>query len=840
MKFSHAIFMMVFMYHLSIGYYTAYGVYKSYSEYFCTQRRADSPDYVQLFQGDIIDFSKISKNVIVNEAIIATSTGLYGLKNIGENFDNSTYKYTDNGFYGELNFNYKVKESYFNLNCSIVESFKSNKVLDSNSEYIVDNIQIHYADFDGYLREKKFNKGLVIMVSNYDTLKSFSCTLRKSPETCQLSIESKNKFYITYLIIMVIIILITIMSFFGIESFKVLRVIKIINDKFHFDPKDTLRFCNPITGNPLYLREFSTINLLTNNRYKKPANRSLKSFCDLYGKYTLLDDCVIVESGVERECIEASQDDIRVLSEYFFEITLDPSLCVISLDENHFLKTYEVIQKVCSGKGITKSLKKNNGFVLDVCEFEYKLIRKNYPKLNVELCKLLLEHNWRFFSGQYNMNALLNCLRKKTWFYDRPEDVKNSQWKWYTSDFNKIFEKYNYKSNCQVKWYPSVALKSLDNVDWGNFEIIKMTKTVCKTLEKRFLRKSRRAFVDELNDPTIKINIDDVLQPILSRDVSYSRIEKSVNHELGNDYANALKNYKDICDDLTKHKEKLKYRGWGGKKEEFKDMAEEIKNKVFKYKEVVVNEKKFLENPIYASSQREVKNRFGKVRIIKQKPEMPPMHEEILSNRNSIPEVLINRTVDIAYLINVYKLVDKYEKSLENKEKIKDCEINVQDVVNKYVFDNKMYNRKNRNKNKNNNGNKDRNRNDKNSGKDLTKTKIKREVIFMPKSFITDNFSNCLKALDNKNSGLNIGMKVRQKTLIKLNVIMNKEMFKILEIKNKEFTPELGPVFNETYSKLRNRLNGILAKSKKWNSNIENWDELLIDIDEIINLINLL
>lgn len=474
----HLTLVVFFLYSFSIGFYTFYGVYKSYNEYFCKQKRQDLIDYRQTYHLDFVA-PEFGKGYMMN-----VGNMLYHMSPVhNETMDIMYYELG----VGSEDFRhiYLLDNKQFELSCKpdFILSRKENFLI-SGREVIFNNINIMgYRSHEGVLKITNLSNVKPIKlpydprnVNSLDEkykIHGIYCELTRSTENCNLLKSTSDKFYVVYLCSCFSLILLGIISSLNIKDYFLIRVAnKIVERLRDFDVFQTINFCNPVDGKPYYGKSGSTIFVLTVGPTNIEDSLGLDRFVDLDGSYTIIGDEVLCKYKNGDGClIRLDPAQIKNLSIYFKMATVNSSNCVMNDKENHFLKTKDVIAGLLLGKLITTKIKENDLYVLDVHEFELKLLTNSFTDLKKSHAKHLLEHNWRFFSKSYNMQALLNFLNRRTWSTNRPSSVKNCQWKKYTSDVAEIMHGYGFNYKCQVKTKPSATLIEVSDYDWQNFPI---------------------------------------------------------------------------------------------------------------------------------------------------------------------------------------------------------------------------------------------------------------------------------------------------------------------------------------------------------------------------------
>lgn len=467
-------FLFTQFYFLTLGLYTFYGVFKSGNEYFCFQNRPDNPDYRYTFKSQVVNITNMRSGTHI---ISGVNGGIYNLEYEGErvlkdNFGNKTFQsyhvYKPGGNFGnKIEYGYLKNGSWFDLSCEAINE------VDDYPPYFVDN---EYHNFYrgsfkmnelGYL-EESYRDTIVHIDNQTSVLKNLiKCDLSKSPFTCSTRVETTNNFFLFYLAITSFYFS---FCFLTLTTFKqkLFRRIAFSLMKF-FNKGYGLEFCNPITGEPIFVKKGEKIKVLTNSRGPLINNNFISSLKDLNGEYEMIrDKKILVKTKDYKGFFELDEVGVKLLESYFFEIRIDERCCVVDSSNCHYLQTLEVIRHVANGGGIGEVESCSDTYVLTIKEFEMNYLRGNFS-IPLKEAGVFLKHNWNFFSQSYNMDCLFNCLKSRAWSSDAPKGVKNSQWKLYTSDFKqiaKIVSNKNYKCQKVSKLTKSGedALKYWDDV----------------------------------------------------------------------------------------------------------------------------------------------------------------------------------------------------------------------------------------------------------------------------------------------------------------------------------------------------------------------------------------
>lgn len=479
----HSAFLLIVLIQISMGFVTLYGVSKSFIEYFCVQKRGDDPDYVNVNSWRSVNITSgnylknSNKGVDYSLLSVDGELRMYKRKVTDEEIpykkdDVTLAAYREYVLLDEYSEKYTLNKSYFSIRCYPQKWIPVN-VRDNNvTGFYKMNYDWKQMMFNeqGYTYEVTPFTYYKLGEGNH-TLSYVTCELKKSPETCSIKIETTNLFFVFYILSIVLSILSFCLVIWGFKDSLGLRIYHSISDYFS-EVSRLERFCNPITGRSHFIKSDETVVKLSNELQATVISGKLSFMEDLKGKYIVDERGVHLMGSFKEKYIEMNKSQRDEISFYFFLINSDPLKCVMNEEENHFLETASVIKSISEGKYLSFSRKREEGHVQKIHHFEYLLISK-YISEKKGVIKAMLEHNWLFFGEKYNIEALLSCIKGKMYSTDAPENVNNSQWKYYTSDFVRLTKDwgYNYKSQC--KWGPSKALKSVQLIDFNKVEVEK-------------------------------------------------------------------------------------------------------------------------------------------------------------------------------------------------------------------------------------------------------------------------------------------------------------------------------------------------------------------------------
>lgn len=437
-------FIIINFYFVTVGFYTFYGVVKSGNEYFCLQKRPDDPDYRSLVIGQVLNITKANGRL---NTLVAFNNKLHLLKyketkllkpvdgnsSVRSGFD--IYE-IDSELGTTFDLKYIVGTSWFSIRCGI-EKGEGNIQENFNETNLYSFVWKNYGVNElGYIDDEVTFTLMELNVENPLASSLFKCDIEKSPQTCQTKIETINLFFTLYMVIAGVYLTMSLLSLTNFKQKFFRRLMYYIND--NLSSKGSLDFCNPITGKPTYCTAGETVIKLTESSSNYQKVGFMSDLNDKQGQYRIISENEIaINCKTYNGVLRGDKSNIKTIGDYFCKVFLNNKMCAIDQSGTHFLKTIEVIQHLMGGGGLIEVEMNKNSFVLNVKEFEFKYLKRNFDIAPKEI-GVFLTHNWNFFSETYNLESLINCIRGKTWSRDAPKGVKNSQWKLYTSDFKQL------------------------------------------------------------------------------------------------------------------------------------------------------------------------------------------------------------------------------------------------------------------------------------------------------------------------------------------------------------------------------------------------------------------
>lgn len=298
------------------------------------------------------------------------------------------------------------------------------------------------------------------------------CKITKSPSTCSTKQETSDSFYRIYLYSISFMVILLLAGVLDYKSYLLLRCISKIQKGFRSLGK--INFCNPMHGDPVHLCRGALIYKVTVEEIDMGLIDQecclISQFTDLSGFYFITDGKVHVKIADQAGyTVNMEENKIKQLKRYFFDCTMNNDMCATNHEENHYLRTEDVINMLAMGMSLVKKEKLCNGYILSIDPLLIESLVTIF-QLKRSFASLLIKHNEMFFKG-YNVKALELCLSNKMQHYKRPDGVNNSQWKWYTSDFCRLAGENGFNYRSQVVWYPSKAMNDVKFLSPSEFEV---------------------------------------------------------------------------------------------------------------------------------------------------------------------------------------------------------------------------------------------------------------------------------------------------------------------------------------------------------------------------------
>lgn len=742
MRIKHLLFALLLHYTLSLGYYTGYGLYKSCNEYFCLQKRADVAEFISLQVSDIVNtgsFSKVNnltQGYIRSPYIITLGNKMYEYEITGSQLN--IFKDPINKWEKE----FKVDHTYVKVTCA-PSSIPYEGIVSSNDAvtfFIGGHLVAAEFNSDGhlYLTTASYLGRMLLPWNSGDLMKT-ECKEVRSQETCSLPQSHSDKFYLTYLTASAIYWFICILSTLNIRNYAFLRMINyfvcLIN---HLDIGNSLNFCNPISGKPIEIGPGVSINKIKKGSCSFPITRGLDSLKDLNGEYVILESKVLIKTKNKTELVQLDVAAASQLSHYFLQISLNHLLCVVDDNETHFLKTEEVIKSLSAGNHIHLTQKLKKSMVLEVNDFEFKVIKTCYPRLKDWCIKKLIEHNWRFYKGEYNIKALMLCLKRKTMSYDRPDRVGNSQWKRYSSDIKIMMKEFGFKHSCQSDYPPTKTLQDLNKEDISNIEIIKLKGVadfvvdVSETVSSSFdMEKKMEMMAGQLSE----------LANFRPVNLKNNAIQKN------DDYFEAVS---EVCEMIPQINEKINEKKKAVKNsEDLRSLCQYIKEHIFKVADYFQENLEDLSDSPMTVVHDKVWDK-GKLKQVRRDTPIMASRNFIICTQNLAKGMKIEYD-KILRLENKFQVLENLEKETEvikSRKTSHIVKINVSDYVKEIVGGKKSKNtlKKRRRKDIHNRRNKKKTTDDKIC--EIEKLRVEGNIV--KQRYLSNNFKQCLKVVETR------------------------------------------------------------------------------------------
>lgn len=587
--------MIISFYGYSIMYYTIYGIYKGYNEYYCLQKHPSFINRKEYFKPiTSLQFWPYVGNSDLGYLDLVNKNGKLVYRNFynGTNESFSELGDTINGMdthiklskpdtSGSLNnditlFKYQVEDNYFTIMC------EPSKEISNSSGFLDNDGWLIYLAGDTKLNESRLG---------------VSCMQLSKFSTCELQKSTKDYVFRLYLYLMIPIFCLFILMKVRVLGCYNLRlkndILEFVSNCCNF--KTT--FCNPMTGNYTNLEIGDAVNVFCsgcfnlNSLLESPKSSNLKDKTHAYWiKNRRLYKTNL--GNLITEEFDLAPLNCLAIKAYFFECNVNPKNCVVNNDFTHYLNTEYVITKLIEGSHMYKSISDKAGFIQDVELAEVEVLSKMFSYSKKVLIKLI-EHNKLFF-GELNILALTLLLRNKGSHVFRPSKINNSTWKWYGSDVANIMKtESNVRIFSQVKWRESKALLRIIEND----EIVISGKSIETNIElpKKMLDVTEvsKKIVSDIckGDVYMKNKIEDpIRKPYIKQ-----KVDEISNYNPNNDkLQNLIKTFSDFVKDDECIKDEFKInimncRSTTLAPENIKrirdSLCDHIKEKLFKLKE---------------------------------------------------------------------------------------------------------------------------------------------------------------------------------------------------------------------------------------------------------------
>lgn len=723
MKFKHLLLLLYTYYVLSLGYYTGYGLYKSQQEYFCTQKRPDHPNFIDVQYVDVVS----------NDMYPIESENNSRLVNFGGMFFNYYDKNDSsyNSFVSRVNDLWEkslhINGVYVEIKCNPTNIYETWDHFSENETYWVFEDQLVLKiDEVGHMRVHNSNYG-----NNYHIPKSINrppgkieCIESRAVETCSLPQEHSNKFFLAYLIFSSLYWFFSLLSIFDIKDYLLIRLANNLSSNLlRINLNGTLNFCNPVDGKPVKIAKGTKVFKLGNvDRFCFDGTEGLKTFKDLDGNYEILKTGVLYVGKTSRRFIKMEKSDLDCISKYFFAVTLDSLKCVLTNDEKHFMKTLDVIDNVARGVHLFECIKETDEMTLDVHEFEFKIIKQKFNVLKDSVVKKLLEHNWRFFQGKYEINSLILCLKRKCMSRDRPDGVGNSQWKRYGYDVKYILTGEGFKHSCQANFKPTQTLLSMDGIDFQTLQTIPLPE-IC-------MAKVKIGKNIDVSKCFNEIAADLPTKEVLSI-VNYNNRIIRRNEDYFNSARNFHKLVNEVNESLIKKKNEVK------SSDDLKRLAKEIRESLFKPIEYIMQKREDFEKAPFEMERRPKTIRYQK----QDKNDLAPNCKKFSLFVKDVVKDIAAKADWVLDTENKFAVLDKIGEKIEkmnNKSDEKLYELNVKQYVD-HIFKNAKVQKKRRLVRSEI---KAKNR----AVKEKAKKKVSSGDKCVKSSYISENFRSCFEA----------------------------------------------------------------------------------------------
>lgn len=334
--------MLFLLYSYSLLYYTAYGVYKSYNEYFCLQKHPEFVSrserfksmaslqfwpYISEFDLGYLDLVNRNNKLMYRTHFNDTSEEFCEIQDKVKGINTGLKLSKPESGLGEniTIFKYQKNEMYFTILC-MIDQLKSN-----NSGFIDD-------------------EGLIVFLENYtknnESTPGIKCMQLAKTSTCEIYKHNKDKAFKLFLYLIIPILLI--FALFKVSFINSLNLrfkndfIEYINECLTFKTN----FCNPITGGYVSLKEGDFINSFSDGCLNLPELLQSTKFNymkDLESIYFLEEERLNITNlkGLETIVLPISKIENLILGSYFFECTVNPKNCAVNNNMSHFFENQD-------------------------------------------------------------------------------------------------------------------------------------------------------------------------------------------------------------------------------------------------------------------------------------------------------------------------------------------------------------------------------------------------------------------------------------------------------------------------------------------------------------------
>lgn len=236
-----------------------------------------------------------------------------------------------------------------------------------------------------------------------------------------------------------------------------LRWFKTVLKTFGFDLANEIKFCNEITNEPTvidegenYIRFVGSVmpTDIPVEFYNGPTLNDY-SFRDI--KVVVTDQSVIYSENGVGLTFNMELEQLHKVKRYLHLIHQNPRFVCVDYTSRHHIKMKELLVGLASGSGTILMFRCSKRMVVldsanltitgeinDLLEIGIKKILLS-TELSWGIILRLIKHNTLFF-GELKISALMAVLAKRTSYFNRPANVRNCQWRLYTSDCKHLLK----------------------------------------------------------------------------------------------------------------------------------------------------------------------------------------------------------------------------------------------------------------------------------------------------------------------------------------------------------------------------------------------------------------
>lgn len=427
--------LLILLYSISLLIATAYNYHKGLSEYLCLYKRPGKQisrnSFNNVFYGSLDFFGKeinygfdgngfnFGKDKDKNwDGIPANFTEYFSTKDQVKGFVVEGFRSTGDMYNPGIDessrfyLNYTYRDShFFTFTCGSRYNYPSTTVL-------------RMAE-DGFI---EFSNSVVSNPGEW----SFSCTQQVYEITCAAPSNLLGEYTVISGAILLFVIGVFMMTFL---SNHVKIMMKTFMSLVSLDGGRSFILCNPLNSSFGIFKKGEEFFVISSIFSTLGPDYMSSVETETLKLYVTEDNVLVIIDKLKHEILKASisQEQSMNMRSYIPLLTKDNRNWTTD-GKGHYLEPEELISSFRNG-GFVSVRSVDKGYKL-FCGLNSKVIVKCF-KIKEDVAEILVDHNERFF-GQFNPAAIENCLQGKTGWFDRPDNVKNCQWKRYCNDFGYI------------------------------------------------------------------------------------------------------------------------------------------------------------------------------------------------------------------------------------------------------------------------------------------------------------------------------------------------------------------------------------------------------------------